>query len=69
MTGQDGDVDLYVRKGQNPTVNVYGCKSAQLDTANETCTVNVAAAGGIYYVRAKPRRSEGTISISARKIR
>lgn len=68
MTGT-GDADLYVRKGSNPTVYTYNCKSVTAGTSNETCTLNVAVSGGTYYVRARTRTPGTTVSISAKKIR
>lgn len=41
-----GDVDLYVRRGQAPTLNEYDCKS-EAATAAEQCTVD---GGGPIYV-------------------
>lgn len=66
MTGT-GDADLYVRKGQNPTLTTFGCRSATPGTASETCSVTVPASGGTYYVRAKPKADNTTVTITAEK--
>ena len=68
MTGS-GDADLYVRRGQNPTVYTFNCSSTTAGTSDETCTVDVASSGGIYYVRARTRTPGTTVSITAEKLR
>jgi leucyl aminopeptidase len=68
MTGT-GDADLYVRRGQNPTVYTFNCSSVTASTSNESCTVDVASGGGIYYVRARTRTPDTSVSVVAEKVR
>ena len=71
MTGT-GDADLYVRKGQNPTLTTFNCRGKTAGTATESCTVNVAVSGGTYYVRVKPVSVGGTyptVTVTALKVR
>ncbi|MFN7182720.1 MAG: PilC/PilY family type IV pilus protein [Thermomonas haemolytica] len=39
-SGGSGDVDLYIRKGANPTTSTYSCKSASKNKNAESCTIN-----------------------------
>lgn len=68
MTGT-GDADLYVRRGANPTIYTHNCKSVTSGTSNETCTVDVSASGGTYFIRARTRTPGTTVSITANLIR
>ncbi len=45
----NGDADLYVRKGSAATTAAYDCRSAGA-ASNETCTINNPTAGATYYV-------------------
>lgn len=68
MTGS-GDADLFVRKGRNPTVYSYGCKSDTAGTSAETCTVDVAFEGGTYFVRARSRTPDTIVTVKAKKLK
>jgi hypothetical protein len=48
LAGNNGDADLYVRRGAPPTTTTYDCRSAGA-TSNESCTISNAASG-TYYV-------------------
>ncbi|HSK03961.1 MAG TPA: M4 family metallopeptidase [Kofleriaceae bacterium] len=48
LAGNNGDADLYVRRGAPPTTSTYDCRSAGA-TSNESCTISNAA-DGTYYV-------------------
>lgn len=48
-SGGTGDLDLYVRQGQEPTASSYDCESAGGDN-NETCDLEDPAAGTWYIV-------------------
>jgi vibriolysin len=48
LAGNNGDADLYVRRGSPPTTTTYDCRSAGA-TSNESCTIS-SAATGTYYV-------------------
>lgn len=67
MTGT-GDADLYVRKGQNPTVYTHNCKSVTAGSSTEKCTVSINGAG-TYFIRARTKTPGTVVSISATKIR
>ena len=67
MTGT-GDADLYVRRGQNPTIYTFNCSSATAGTSSETCTTDVSSTGGTYYVRARTRTPGTTVSVVVEKI-
>ncbi len=63
MTGT-GDANLYVRKGQNPTIYVYNCKSVTSGTSAESCTIDPPSTGGTYYVRARAKTtSKVTVTV------
>lgn len=51
MTGSNGDADLYIRKGSNPTTSNFECRSYS-STSNETCSINNPSTGtwhvGVY---------------------
>lgn len=47
-SGSNGDLDLYVRKDQKPTLDVYDCQSTSANS-NESCSPGNAA--GTYYVK------------------
>jgi hypothetical protein len=64
MTGT-GDADLYVRRGQNPTIYINNCNSVTAGTSTESCTVDIASTGGTYYVRARTRTPGTTVTITA----
>ena len=64
-----GDADLYVRRGQNPTVYTFNCSSTTAGSSAETCTTDIPSTGGIYYVRARTRTPGTTVSVVAEKIR
>jgi hypothetical protein len=64
MTGT-GDADLYVRKGQNPTIYTYSCRSVTAGTSNETCTVEMNDASGLLYVRARSRTPGTAVTVVA----
>jgi len=49
LTGNNGDADLYVRRGAAPTTTVNDGKS-EGPTSNETVTLTVPATGGTYNV-------------------
>jgi Zn-dependent metalloprotease len=49
LTGNNGDADLYVRRGAAPTTTVNDGKS-EGPTSNETVTLTVPAGGGTYNV-------------------
>lgn len=68
MTGT-GDADLYVRKGQNPTIYTYTCKSTTVATSAEKCTLDVGADGGRYHVRARTKTPNTTVTVTAKKSR
>ncbi|MEZ4239045.1 MAG: M4 family metallopeptidase [Myxococcota bacterium] len=48
LAGDNGDADLYVRRGSPPTTSTYDCSSIS-PTSNERCEINPASAG-TYYV-------------------
>lgn len=48
-TGGAGDVDLYVRRGQVPTRDVYDCASTSYTTL-ETCSIVAPVTGSTYYL-------------------
>ena len=48
-SGSNGDLDLYVRKGVKPTLDVFDCSSTS-GTSNENCRPGNSA--GLYYVQA-----------------
>jgi hypothetical protein len=68
MTGS-GAAELYVRKGKNPTVYSFGCKSVTTGTSDQTCTTDVAFEGGTYFVRARSKTPGTTVTITATKLK
>jgi hypothetical protein len=66
MTG-DGDADLYVRAGSNPTVYSYTCKSVTAGTSNESCSIDVAPEGKTYFVRARTKTAGTKVTVVATK--
>ena len=54
--------------GAKPTIYSYTCKSTAAGSA-ETCSVTAPAAGGTYYVRARPIAGRVLNAASARKTR
>jgi hypothetical protein len=63
MTGTD-NADLYVRLGAKPTIYTYSAKSTG-PTSSETVTVTAPAAGGTYYVRARPISGNAVVTVTA----
>jgi hypothetical protein len=49
LSGGTGDADLFVRKGQKPTVDEFDCVSGLLDETGEMCHF-FEPDGGTYYV-------------------
>jgi len=60
MSGGNGDADLYVKLGSNPTDSVYDCRP-YTGGNNESCSVTVS--GGTYYVRVKAYRAFSGLSL------
>jgi hypothetical protein len=60
-----GNADLYVRLGAKPTIYTYTGKSTG-PTSTETVTVTAPAAGGTYYVRARPISGNPTVTVKAK---
>ena len=44
-----GDVDLYVKKGSQPTTSDYECRPYRWGN-NESCSLNSGATGGTYHI-------------------
>lgn len=63
MTGSD-NADLYIRLGAKPTTTVYTARSTG-STSSESVTVTAPAAGGTYYVRARPVGGSPTVTVTA----
>lgn len=64
-SGGQGDVDLYVRKGAQPTLNSYNCRPWRNGNA-ETCVINSPAAGKWHIGVNGYRASSGvTVTIKA----
>ena len=59
-----GNADLYIRLGSKPTIYVYTAKSTG-PTSSETVTVTAPAAGGTYYVRARPIAGTPVVTVKA----
>jgi hypothetical protein len=68
MTGS-GDASLLVgaRNGSYPVIGASSnvCQQRTPGTANESCTFNVPASGGSYWVRARSEQANSTVSVSA----
>ncbi len=63
MTGT-GNADLYVRLGRNPTTALFNCKSTN-PNSTESCSVTAPGGGGTYYVLARGRAANTTVSVTA----
>ena len=69
MTGT-GDADLYVRIAKNPTVYTFDCKSVTAGTSEERCTAKVPSFnGGTFFVRARSRTPNTTVTVTAKKLK
>ena len=64
-----GAAELYVRKGRNPTVYSFACKSVAPGTSSQSCTADVAFEGGTYFVRARSKTPNTVVSIVAKKLK
>jgi len=63
-----GDADLYVRVGRNPTIYKYDCKSVTEGTSEESCSVKVSFDGNTYFVRARSKTPDTTVTVTATKL-
>ena len=64
ITGSNGDADLYVRAGSQPTTTSYDCRP-YLNGSNETCTISSPSAGTWHIgIRAYSTFSNVDLSVS-----
>ncbi|MBN8465393.1 PPC domain-containing protein [Corallococcus exiguus] len=62
-SGGSGNADLFVRREASPTESVYDCKSANLYSNSETCSLPVSSTG-IYWARLYGTGSFSNVSIT-----
>ncbi|WP_168204230.1 collagenase [Aliikangiella coralliicola] len=62
IAANNGDADLYVKKGSKPTKSSYGCKSDSPDS-NETCTIGNGE--GTYYALVSAYSAFNNLTITA----
>jgi Zn-dependent metalloprotease len=65
ISGSNGDADLYVRFGANPTTSVYACQSIG-SNSNESCVVN-SPQEGIWHIGIHAWSAYTGVSLSAKQ--